>query len=167
MGLPSLKEEQCDTSLQTPILDKILISVRPENSLLTTVLNAKWWCCSSSPESLLQNQCKALTILEFLYTHTRCHSVAQSCLTLCNPMDCSMPGFLVLHYLPEVAQTPVHWISDASQPFCPLSSPSPAFNLSQHQGLLQRAGSLHQLAKVLELQLQHQSFQWIFRVDFL
>ena len=85
---------------------------------------------------------------------------------LCDPMDCSMPGFPVLHHLPEFAQTRVHQVSDAIQPSHPLLSPSPpAFNLSQHQGLFQQVGSLHQVAKVLEL--QHQSFQWIFRVDFL
>ena len=62
--------------------------------------------------------------------------VIQSCLTLCDPMDCSMPGFSVLQHLPESAQTHVHWVSDAIQPSHPLSSPSPpAFNLSQHQGL--------------------------------
>ena len=95
-----------------------------------------------------------------------CCSVTQSCPTLCNPMDCSMPGFPALHHLAELAQTHVHWVSDAIQPSHPLSSPSPpAFNLSQHQGLFQRVSSSHQVAKVLEL--QHQSFQWIFRVDFL
>ena len=63
-------------------------------------------------------------------------SVAQSCLTLCDPMDCSTPGFPVHHQLPEHTQTHVHWVSDAIQPSHPLSSPSPpAFNLSQHQGL--------------------------------
>ena len=63
-----------------------------------------------------------------------CCSVAQLCLTLCDPMDCSMPGFLILHHLPELAQTHVHWVSDAIQTSHPLSSPSPpAFNLSQHQ----------------------------------
>ena len=63
-------------------------------------------------------------------------SVAQSCPTLCDPMDCRTPGFPVLHYLPELAQTHVHWVSDAIQPSHPLLSPSPpAFNLSQHQGL--------------------------------
>ena len=68
----------------------------------------------------------------------------------------------------KFAQTHVHWVGDAIQPSHPLSSPSPpAFNLSQHQGLFQGVGSLHQVAKVLELQLQHQSSQWIFRVDFL
>ena len=97
-----------------------------------------------------------------------CHSVAQSCLTLCDPMDCSTPGFPVLHYLPEFAQTHVYCISDAIQPSHPLSSPSPpAFNLSQHQSLSQWYSSSHQVAKVLEFQLQHQSFQWIFRTDFL
>ena len=65
-----------------------------------------------------------------------CFSVAQSCLTLCNPLDCSIPGFPVLHHLPEFAQTHVHWVDDAIQPFHPLSSPSPpALNLSRHQGL--------------------------------
>ena len=95
-------------------------------------------------------------------------SVAQSCLTLCDPMDCSTPGFPVHHQLPELAQTHVHWVGDAIQPSHPLSSPSPpAFNLSQLQGLLQRVSSSHQVAKVLELQLQHQSFKRTFRTDFL
>ena len=87
-------------------------------------------------------------------------SVAQSCLTLCNPMGCSTPGFPVHDKLPELAQTHVHRVSDAIQPSHPLTSPSsPAFNLSQHQGLLQGVSPLHQVAKVLELHLQHQSFQ--------
>ena len=97
-------------------------------------------------------------------------SVAQLCQTLCDPMDCSTPGFPVRHPLPGLTQTHVYWVSDAIQPFHPLSSPSPpAFNLSQHQGLFQWVSSLHQVVKVLELQLQlqHQSFQWIFRTDFL
>ena len=97
-----------------------------------------------------------------------CSSVAQLCLTLCDPMDCSTPGFPVLHYLPELGQTHVHWVSDTIQQSHPLSSPSPsAFNLPQHQGLFQWVSSLHLVAKVLEFQLQHQSFQWILRTDFL
>ena len=81
------------------------------------------------------------------------------------PHDCSTPGFPVLHYLSESTQTHIHWVDDAIQPSPPLSSPSPpAFNLSQHQGLFQWVGSSHQVAKVLELQLQHQFFQWIFRL---
>ena len=78
-------------------------------------------------------------------------------------MDCSAPGFPVCHYLPEFAQTHARWIGDTNQPSHPLSSPSlPAFNLSQHQGLFQRVGSLHQVAKVLELQLQQyfDTFLW-------
>ena len=80
--------------------------------------------------------------------------------TLCDPMDCSTPGFPVLHCLLEFAQTHVHWFGDAIQPSHPLlpSSP-PALNLPQHQSLFQLVCSLHQVAKVLELQLQHQSFQ--------
>ena len=95
-------------------------------------------------------------------------SVAQSCPTLCNPMDCGMPGFTVLHHLLKFAQTHLHWVSDTIQPSQALSSPSPpTFNLSQNQGLFQWVSSSHQVAKVLEFQLQHQSFQWIFRTDIL
>ena len=82
---------------------------------------------------------------------------------LCDPKDCNTPGFPVLHYLPEFAQTHVHWVDDAIQPSHPLLPTSPALNLSQNQGLFQWVGSSHQIAKVLEL--QHQSFQWIFRID--
>ena len=97
-----------------------------------------------------------------------CCSVTQSCLTLCDPMDCSTPSFPALHYLPEFAQTHVHccWchptISFSVTPFSP-----PTFSLSQHQGLFQWVDSSHQVAKVLEFQLQYQSFQWTFKVDFL
>ena len=95
-------------------------------------------------------------------------SVTQSCLTLCDPMDCNTPGLPVHHQLPELTQTPVHWVGDAIQPSQPFSSPSsPAFNLSQHQGLFQWVSSSHQVAKVLEFQLQHQSFQWTLRTDLL
>ena len=78
-------------------------------------------------------------------------SVAQSCLTLCDPMNCSMPGLPVYHQLPEFTQTHVHWVSDAIQPSHPLSSPSPsAPNPSQHQSLFQWVSSSHEVAKVLE-----------------
>ena len=83
-------------------------------------------------------------------------------------MDCSMPGLPVHHQLQESTQTHVHLVDDAIQPSHPLSSLSPpAFNLSQHQGLFQWVNSSHEVAKVLESQLQYQSFQWIFRTDFL
>ena len=92
------------------------------------------------------------------------HSVASM---FCDPMDCSKPGFPVHHQLPELAQTHVHRVSDAMQSSHPLLSASPpTFNLSQHQGLFKWVSSSHLVAKVLEFQIQHQSFQWIFRTDF-
>ena len=99
-------------------------------------------------------------------------SIAQSCPTLCDPMNCSTPGLPVHHQLPESTQTHVHWVGDAIQPSHPLSSPSPALNLSQHQGLFHWVSSSHEVAKVLEFPLQHQSFQWtprtdLFRMDWL
>ena len=95
-------------------------------------------------------------------------SVAQSCPTLCDPMNRSMPSLPVHHQLLEFTQTHVHWVGDAIQPSLPLSSPFlPALNLSQHQGLFKWVGSSHQVAKVLELQLQHQSFQWTPRTNLL
>ena len=107
------------------------------------------------------------TLLLRSYAWDQFSSVTQSCPTLCDLMDCSTPGFPIHYQLPEPTQTHVHWVGDAIQPSHPLSSPSPlAFNLSQYKGLFQWVSSLHQMAKVLQLQLQHQSFQWIFRTDF-
>ena len=95
-------------------------------------------------------------------------SVAQLCPTLHEPINCSTPGLPVHHQLQEFTQTHVHQVSDAIQPSHSLSSPSPsALNLSQHQGIFKWVSSSHQMAKVLEFQLQYQSFQWIFRIDFL
>ena len=86
----------------------------------------------------------------------RFSSVTQSCLTLCDPMNCSMPGLPVHHQLPEFTQTHVHLVGDAIQPSHPLLSPSPpAPNPSQHQGLFQWVNSLHEVAKILEFQPQH------------
>ena len=91
-----------------------------------------------------------------------------SCVWLCNPLDCSTQGFPVHHQLLELIQTHVHPVGDVIQPSHSLLSPSPpAFNLSQHQALFQWDSSSHCVAKVLEFQLQHQSFQWLFRTDFL
>ena len=93
-------------------------------------------------------------------------SFVQSCLTLCNPMNHSTPGLAVHHHLPESTQTHVHWVDDATQASHPLSSPfPPALNLSQHQGLFRWVSSSHQVAKVLQFQLQHQSYQWTTRTD--
>ena len=92
-----------------------------------------------------------------LYVH-QFSSVAQSCLTLCNPMNCSMPGLPVRHQLPEFTQTNVHQVGDAIQPAHPLLSPfPPAPNPSQHQSLFQWVNSLHEVAKVLEFQLYNSS----------
>ena len=108
----------------------------------------------------------SITFLAYL-VHVCC-SVNKSCPTLCNPMDRRTPGFPVHQQLLVLAQTHVHGVGDAIQPSHPLLSPSPpAFNLSQHQSLFQQVSSLYQVAKVLEFQLQHQSFQWIARTDFL
>ena len=94
--------------------------------------------------------------------------VAQSCPTLCNPMNCSTPGLPVHHQLPEFTQTHVHRVSDAIQLSHPLSSPSPPVpNPSQHQSLFQCVNSSHEVAKVLEFQLQHYSFQRNPRADLL
>ena len=90
----------------------------------------------------------------------------QGSLACCSPWDCSMPGLPVHHQHPEFTQT--HWVGDAIQPSHPLSSPSPpALSLSKHQGLFKWVSSSHQVAKLLELQLQHQFFQWTPKTDFL
>ena len=95
-------------------------------------------------------------------------SLTQSGRTLCDPMNCSMPGLPVHHQLPELMQTHDHRFGDATQPSHPLSSPSPPDpNPSQHQGLFQWVNSSHEVAKILELQLQHQSFQRTPRTDLL
>ena len=128
-----------------------------------------------APQFLQQGPC--LTYHVFPLLKTPCHVfpllkihpcfpvVVQSlsCVWLfVTPMDCSMPGILVLHYIPEFAQTRVHWVDDAIQLSHPLSRPSSsALNLSQHRGLFHELICLHQGVKVLELQHQHQSFQWI------
>ena len=104
---------------------------------------------SNSKESQCQrcsnsHNCTHFSLVQF-------SSVAQLCLTFCNPMNCSMPGLSVHHQLPEFTQTHVHRVGDAIQPSYPLSSPSPPTpNPSQHQSLFQRANSLHEVAKVLE-----------------
>ena len=93
--------------------------------------------------------------------------VAQSCLIICDPMDCSTPGLPVHHQFRELAQTHIHRVGDAIQPSHHLSSPSPpAFNLSQHQGLFQWVSSSHQVAKVVKFQLQHQSSEYSGLISF-
>ena len=107
-------------------------------------------------------------VLEGLVGLHQFSSVTQSCLTLCDPMNCSTPGLPVHHQLSEFTQTHVHWVSDAIQPSHLLLSPSPpAPNPSQHQGLLQWVSSSHEVVKLLKFQFQHQSFQWSPRTDLL
>ena len=144
--------------------------------LLCTLLSSIWqYILASSPGRFME---LFLTIIFIFCSCIVSHCVdipsvqfslvAQSCLTLCDPMNCSMPELPVHHQLPESTQTHVRWVSDAIQPSHPLSSPSPpALNLSQHQGLFQWVSSSRRMAKVLELQLRHRSFKWIFRTDFL
>ena len=98
-----------------------------------------------------------------------CCLVAQSCPTLCDSMDCSTPGFPVLHYLSDFVQTHIHWVNDVSQPSHPLWPTSPfAHSLAQHQGLFQRIGSSHQGGQSIKaLASASVDFQWIFSVDFL
>ena len=101
-------------------------------------------------------------------TSVQFSSVTQSCLTLCDPMNRSTPGLPVHHQHQEFNQTHVHWVGDAIQPSHPLSSPSPpSLNLSQHQGLFKWVSSSHQVARVLEFQLQHHSFQRTPKTDLL
>ena len=103
----------------------------------------------------------------YAFSSVQFSSVAQSCPTLCDPINRSTPGLPVHHQPTEFTHTHSHWVSEAIQPFHPLSSPSPPSpNPSQHQGLSQWVNSSHEVAKVLEFQLQRQSFQWMLRTDF-
>ena len=141
----------------TPNLSRLLVGASLGEASITVC--KEHWTHPEDPTSVLWFWCTNSCVC--------CCSVPKSYLTLCKPRDCSMPGFPVLHYLLELAQT-----HPLSQWCCPSTSFSAAlfsfsFSLSQNQGLFQWVGSSHQVAKVLELQLQHQSFQWIFRVDFL
>ena len=140
-------------------LDLCLVSPRPVCLLIVV---ARWLAVGD--RELHIQIIKKVYVLDMLVQFS---SVTQSCPTLCDPIDYSTPGFPVPHQLPEFAQTHVYQVSDAIQPSHPLLSLSPpALSLSQHQDLFQWASSSHQVAKVLELQLQYQSFQWIFRTDF-
>ena len=122
-------------------------------------------------EKLFKNLWVFLTFdskLTLIFYSAQFSSVTQSCPTLCNPMNHSTPGLPVHHQLLESTQTYVHCVGDVIQPSHPLLSPSPpALNLSQHQGLFKWVRSSHQVAKVLEFQLPHQSFQWTPRTDLL
>ena len=122
----------------------------------------------SFPTEPVSNLTHNILVKAFLVPSVQFSPVTQLCPTLCDPMDHSTPGLPIYHQLTEFTQTHVHWVCDAIQPSHPLSSPTPlVLNLSQHQGLFRWVSSSHQVAKVLEFQLQHQSFQRIFRTYFL
>ena len=133
--------------------------------LISSIRNAKSYCSlhwvlllRKTIENHSVEPSLFLSLIYFPSKYFQFRSVTQSCPTLCNPMNRSTPGLPVHHQLPEFTQTHVHRVGDAIQPSHPLSSPSlPAFNLSQHQGLFRWVSSSHQVAKVLEFQLQHQS----------
>ena len=150
-----------------------MLSKVKASSKLFIPIQVFWWICFLRSNFGANSTFLALMQMQKIYIFKAsfcccCCSVIQSCPILCNPMDWSKPGFPVLHHLPELGQTHVHWVGDVIQPSHPLSSPSPPdLNLSQHQGLFQWVGSSHQMARVLELQPQHQCLQWIFRIDFL
>ena len=121
--------------------------------------------CCVTEDKAEASSCPVLPQQRFLFSSVQLLSRVWLFVT---PMNCSMPGLPVHHQLPESTQTHVHWVSDAIQPSHPLLSPSPpALNLSQHQSLFKWVSSSHQVAKVLEFQLQHQSFQWTPRTDLL
>ena len=110
----------------------------------------------------IQHKCFRLSHvkLHFMIFIYSVSSIPQLCLTLWNPKDCSPPGFPVHHQLPELIQTHVYQVGDAIQPSHPLLSPSPpAFDIFRHHCLFQWVSSSHQVANILEFQLQHQSFQ--------
>ena len=99
--------------------------------------------------TILYSQQQCMRIIQLLYNRIQFSSVTQSCLTLCDSMDCSMPGLPVHHQLLEFTQTHVHWVGDVIQPSQPLLSPSPpAFSLSQHQGLFKWVSSSHQVCGI-------------------
>ena len=153
------------------LLSRTVILYTPEFPSLSTIsiLNGVILCCKELSVPFLL-YCKICSNMSSFYplSSVQFSSVAQSCPTLCDPMNCSTWGLPVHHQLPEFTQTHVHWVGDAIQPSHPLSSPSPpAPNPSQHRSLFQWVNSSHEVAKVLEFQLQHQYFQRTPRTDLL
>ena len=142
----------------------------PEPGIKPVYLSMTGGCLTTGPPGESSHDHFKSPVLQIWFTadFLQFSSVAKLCPTLCNPMDYSMPDVPVHHQPPEFTQTHVHWVCNAIQPSHPLSSPfTPAFNLSQHQGLFKQASASHQVANVLKFQLQNLSFQWIFRTDFL
>ena len=157
--------------------EKMLNHQRNVNEVFTSCKWGKWekqWGITLYWSEWLSSQWSQMrSVGEDVETRGSQHTAAaakslQLCPTLCDPMNRSTPGLPVHHQLPEFTQTHAHRVGDAIQPSHPLSSPCPpAPNPSQHQGLFQWVNSSHEVAKVLEFQLQHQSFQWTPRTDLL
>ena len=134
-----------------------------------------WWChpTISAPVIPFSSRFQFFQCASLFKWVSSSHSVqfsslSQSCPTLCDPMNCSIPGLPVHHQLTEFTQTHIHRAGDAIQPSHPLSSPSPPSpNPSKHQSLFQWVNSSHEVAKVLEFQLQHHSFQRTLMTDLL
>ena len=167
-----LRNKKQKQQMQTTHLSFLLFQCISANLVLFAFLYS--WDSVQFSCSVMSDSLHLLDFIDYLFFHVgevsnyQFSSVAQSCPTLCNPMNHSMPGLPIHHQLLDSTQTHVHWVSDAIQPSHLLLSPSPpALNPSQHQGLFKWVSSLHQVAKVLEFQLQHQSFQWTPRTDLL
>ena len=144
-------------SLASPALARRFFTTEPLGKPPTVLLQSKQ----------LVVDCFLIIIL-LQFSSVQFSSVTQSCPTLCDPMNRSTPGLPVHHHLLEFTQTHVHRVSDAIQPSHPLSSPfPPAPSASQNQSLFQWVNSSHEVAKVLEFQLWHQSFQRTPRTDLL
>ena len=159
---PSTCEKSEDDWVYTPVLP----NTAPSHSLVRSCVTEAW--LETWTAFFLSPGVSDAGILVRVLEGAQFSSVTQSCLTLCDPMNHSTPGFPVHHQLQEFTQTHVHRVGDAIQPSHPLSSPSPpAPNPSQHQGLFQWVSSSHEVAKILEFQLQHQSLQWTPRTDLL
>ena len=149
------------TMSKNPIEERVPFLINKSPKYSTWVQPQKWQNdLGSFPKQAIQHHSNPSSV--------QFSSVSQLCPTLCNLMNRSTPGLPVYHQLPKFTQTHAHWVGDAIQPSHLLSPPSPpAPNPSQHQGLFQWVNSSHQVAKILEFQLQHQSFQWTPRTDLL
>ena len=156
-----------DSSVHGIFQAKILQGIFPTQGSNLHLLHWRADSFTTVPPGMPQQTGNVIQIWTWAEHSVQFSSVTQSCPTLRDPMNRSTPGLPVHHQLPEPTQTHVHWVGDAIQTSHPLSSPSlPALNLSQHQSLFKWVSSSHHVAKVMEFQLQHQSFQWT-RTDLL
>ena len=158
--------------ISTCLVILVMLSLTPWLRLWVCVQLPWTWNMDSTLVPTITGSRSGKEYIKAVYCHpaylTYIQSSVHFSLTLCDPMNCSTPGLPVCHRLPESTQTHIHWVGDGIQPSHPLSSLSPPdLNLSHHQGLLKWVSSSHQVAKVLEFQLQHQSLQWTPRTNLL